>query len=501
MKAVCALLLLILVLTGCGESVNKGEEQGGKQESPSAEKQSDDVENTETETGIPISDPEGTSRLQVVTTIFPQYDFARQIAGDRADVTMLLKPGEEVHSYEPTPQDIKTIQNSDLFIYVGGENDVWVENILDSVNENREGPQTVRLLDLVETYAEQHLEGMMEEKGHDHAHEEGDSEEEHDHAHAEEDSGEGYEHDHVEEDSGEGHDHETETEHAHEEEASAETEDVHAQDHIEEGHDHETETEHAHEEEASAETEDVHDHEEEVSAGTEHTHEHEEEVSAGTSHAHSHAEEPDEHVWTSPENCVILIGKLTDIFCEADPANAAAYRENGDAYRSDFEKLDAEYRAMAASSIRNTILFGDRFPFRYLAEELGLTCYAAFSGCSSESEPSAATIAFLIDKAAEEKLPVVFKIEFSNGNIARAICEAADLKMQKANKIAAEQAEDLSGEADSSGDPELSEESIKVLQLHSCHNLTRDEFKAGETCLSLMTGNLEALREALGAQR
>ena len=129
-------------------------------------------------------------RLQVVTTIFPPYDFAGHIAGGCADVHMLLKPGEEVHSYEPTPQDIRMIQNCDLFIYTGGENDVWVENILSSVGSQAEssdlaertentdkpentgtGPRAVRLLDLVDTYAEAELEGMMPEKGgHDHEH-------------------------------------------------------------------------------------------------------------------------------------------------------------------------------------------------------------------------------------------------------------------------------------------------------------------------------------------
>jgi zinc transport system substrate-binding protein len=362
--------------------------------------------NTETAAGISTFDAEENSRLQVVTTFFPQYDFARQITGDCADVTMLLKPGEEVHSYEPTPQDIKTIQNSDLFIYVGGENDVWVENILDSVKDDQEGPRAVRLLDLVQTYAEEHLEGMMEEKGHSHEHEESGAEEDHDHGH---------------------------------------------EDAAEEGHDHG-----------------------------------QEESGAEEDHDHGHEEEPDEHVWTSPENCVILIEKLTEIFCEADPANAAVYRENGHSYQTSFEELDAEYREMAAGAARRTILFGDRFPFRYLAEELGLTCYAAFSGCSSESEPSASTIAFLIDKAYEERLPVVFQIEFSNGNIARAICEAVNLKI----KMAADQELNVSDDT---------QEPVRVLKLHSCHNLTRDEFLSGETCLSLMTKNLEALRTALGA--
>ena len=392
-KAVCVLLLLILVLSGCGGTGAKGVQQTGH--SPDASETSPDAGmNTETAAGISTSDAEENYRLQVVTTFFPQYDFARQITGDCADVTMLLKPGEEVHSYEPTPQDIKTIQNSDFFIYVGGENDVWVENILDSVKDDQEGPRAVRLLDLVETYAEEHLEGMMEEKGHSHEHEESGAEEGHDHG--------------------------------------------------------------------------------------------QEESSAEEDHDHGHEEEPDEHVWTSPENCVILIEKLTEIFCEADPANAAVYRENGHSYQTSFEELDAEYREMAAGAASRTILFGDRFPFRYLAEELGLTCYAAFSGCSSESEPSASTIAFLIDKAYEERLPVVFQIEFSNGNIARAICEAVNLKI----KMAADQELNVSDDT---------QEPVRVLKLHSCHNLTRDEFQSGETCLSLMTKNLEALRTALGA--
>ena len=347
------------------------------------------------------------NRMQIVATIFPQYDFARQIVGDYADVSMLLKPGEEIHSYEPTPQDIKMIQNSDLFIYTGGENDVWVENILSSLGD--EGPRSVRLLDLVETSAEVHLEGMMEEKG--------------DHDHADES-------------------------------------DDHAED-----------------------------------------------------HSHNHfEEEPDEHVWTSPENCVILIEKLTDIICGTDPSHEEAYRRNGDAYRSAFEQLDREYRQMADSAARRTILFGDRFPFLYLARELDLTCYAAFSGCSAESEPSAATIAFLIDKAVEEKLPVVFKIEFSNGNIASAVSEAAQKKLRKEEKT--------SGKIPDQGDTALAaaeeknpqdslqnslqnslqtggQTRVRTLQLHSCHNVTRDEMASGETCLSLMKKNLEALREAL----
>ena len=394
------LLLPILLFSGCSGQESTGAGNQGTSARPVGSAGAARAE--ENRTG-----EQPGNRMQIVATIFPQYDFARQIVGDYADVYMLLKPGEEIHSYEPTPQDIKMIQNSDLFIYTGGENDVWVENILSSLGD--EGPRSVRLLDLVETSAEVHLEGMMEEKG--------------------------------------DHDHDGEA-------------DDHAEDH---GHNH-------------------------------------------------FEEEPDEHVWTSPENCVILIEKLTDIICGTDPSHEEAYRRNGDAYRSAFEQLDREYRQMADSAARRTILFGDRFPFLYLARELDLTCYAAFSGCSAESEPSAATIAFLIDKAVEEKLPVVFKIEFSNGNIASAVSEAAQKKLRKEEKT--------SGKIPDQGDtaPAAAEEKnpqdslqnslqnslqtggqtgVRVLQLHSCHNVTRNEMASGETCLSLMKKNLEALREAL----
>ena len=410
------LLLPILLFSGCSGQESTGAGNQGTSARPVGSAGAARAE--ENRTG-----EQPGNRMQIVATIFPQYDFARQIVGDYADVYMLLKPGEEIHSYEPTPQDIKMIQNSDLFIYTGGENDVWVENILSSLGD--EGPRSVRLLDLVETSAEVHLEGMMEEKGdHDHADESDDHAEDHDHD-----------------------DHDGES-------------DDHAEDH---GHNH-------------------------------------------------FEEEPDEHVWTSPENCVILIEKLTDIICGTDPSHEEAYRRNGDAYRSAFEQLDREYRQMADSAARRTILFGDRFPFLYLARELDLTCYAAFSGCSAESEPSAATIAFLIDKAVEEKLPVVFKIEFSNGNIASAVSEAAQKKLRKEEKTSGKIPDqgDTAPAAAEEKNPQDTEEKnpqdslqtggqtgVRVLQLHSCHNVTRNEMASGETCLSLMKKNLEALREAL----
>ena len=336
-------------------------------------------------------------RIRIVTTIFPQYDFARAIAGDdtKADITMLLSPGEEVHSYEPTPMDIKKIQNSNLFIYVGGENDVWVERILENMGDKR--PQTLRLVDLTDTVAEEIVEGMMEERG----------EHEHEPEHAE-DAGRDHEEAGVE---GVGHDHEAD-------------------------HDHGEADDHGH---------------------SSHTH-------SGDSSEEEH-EEADEHVWTSPVKAAEITEAIAAKMAEIDPDNAESYRANASAYVEEILKVDAAYREIVDNAERRTIVFGDRFPLRYFAEEYGLEYFAAFPGCSSESEPSASTLAFLIDKVREERIPVVFSIEFSNGNIARAICESSGAVRRTFN---------------------------------TCHNVTKEQMENGETYVSLMTENLDAVREALG---
>ena len=339
-------------------------------------------------------------RIRIVTTIFPPYDFARAIAGDetKADITMLLSPGEEVHSYEPTPMDIKKIQNSNLFIYVGGENDVWVERILENMGDKR--PQTLRLVDLTDTVAEEIVEGMMEERG----------EHEHEPEHAE-DAGRDHEEAGVE---GVGHDHEAD-------------------------HDHGEADDHAH---------------------SSHTH-------SGDSSEEEH-EEADEHVWTSPVKAAEITEAIAAKMAEIDPDNAESYTANASAYVEEIMKVDAAYREIVDNAERRTIVFGDRFPLRYFAEEYGLEYFAAFPGCSSESEPSASTLAFLIDKVREEQIPVVFSIEFSNGNIARAICESSGAVQRTFN---------------------------------SCHNVTRAQMENGATYVSLMTENLEPVREALGDKR
>lgn len=298
-------------------------------------------------------------KISVVTTIFPQYDFVRQIAGDSVDLKMLLKPGEETHSYEPTPQDIIAIQNSDIFIYVGGENDAWVEDILDSMPEA--DMVTLKLMDCVDTLEEEHVEGMQEQPGHTHEDEE----------------------------------------------------DVH----------HEDEEEDAHS---------VH--------------------------------EIDEHVWTSPVNASQIVERIKDLLVESDPDNEQVYEANAAAYEEELAELDEEFRSVVDSAERSLVIFGDRFPFRYFADEYGLDYYAAFPGCASDTEPSAATMAFLINKVREEKVPAVLKMELSNENIASAIAEATG---------------------------------TEVRTFYSCHNLTAEEFEEGETYLSMMQKNVETLKEVL----
>ena len=336
-------LILGMMLTGCGMSGQQTEQNGGKEQNK--------VEN---------------EKISVVATIFPQYDFVRQIAGDNVELKMLLKPGEETHSYEPTPQDIIAIQNSDLFIYVGGENDAWVEDILESMPDN--GRKTLKLVDCVDTVEEEHVEGMKEERGHDH--DEDDAEHEEDEA--------------------------------------------------------------DHEEHGQEETHSVH--------------------------------EIDEHVWTSPLNAVKIVEQIKEELCELDPENASVYEENAEAYVAQLKELDQEFQDVVDHSKRKLMIFGDRFPFRYFAEAYDLDYYAAFSGCASDTEPSAATMAFLINKVRDENIKTVLKMELSNENIAKAIAEATN---------------------------------ADVKEFYSCHNLTAEQFADGETYLSLMEKNVETLREVL----
>jgi len=299
-------------------------------------------------------------KLSIVTTIFPPYDFARQIGGENVEVTMLLAPGVESHSYEPTPQDIIKINESDLFIYVGGESDAWVEGITDSLDQS---VKTMTLMDCVDVVEEEHVEGM-----------------------------------------------ETEAD------------------------------EHSHENETNQTS---------VNQKTEKP-----EIDA----------EYDEHVWTSPRNAKLIVEKLREELCEIDTTHADQYRQNETAYAKQLDELDKAYEDVVANGVRKELIFGDRFPFRYLVEAYGLSYYAAFPGCSSETEPSAATVAFLTEKVKEDQISVVLHLELSNGKIADAIAEATG---------------------------------TRTAMLHSCHNISKDEVAEGVTYLSLMKQNLEVLKGAL----
>ncbi len=314
-------------------------------------------------------------KLSIVTTIFPIYDWVRHIVGgsDNAEITLLLDNGTDLHSYQPAAQDILKISTADLFIYVGGESDEWVEDVL----ENAVNPNLVAI-SLVEAMgdavkAEEIVEGM-----------------EHEHEH---------EHD----------------------------------------HDHEEEEEEHH-----------HDHEEE-----------EEE------HHHEHEEEADEHVWLSLRSAEALCGVIADAMSRIDPAGSAQYQANLSDYSARLTALDKAYAEMVDAAQYKTVLFGDRFPFRYLVDDYGLTYFAAFSGCSAESEASFQTIVFLAQKVDELDLPAVLTIEHPKTRIADTVVAATQAK------------------------------NAKILSMDSMQSVTTQDVQSGLTYLSVMENNLAVLREAL----
>ena len=306
----------------------------------------------------PVSGPARAENraVTVVTTIFPIYDWVRQIAGDSENtrLVLLLDNGVDLHSYQPSAQDIVTISTADLFIYVGGESDEWVEDVLAAAMN----PDlvSINLLDSMgdAVKAEEIVEGM--------------------------------EHEH--------------------------------------------------------ENEDLEDHED-------------------------HEEEADEHVWLSLRNAETLVAIIADTLCRIDPAYAETYRANASAYAEKLSALDARYNEMVSHAAFDTILFGDRFPFRYLADDYGLTYYAAFSGCSAESEASFATVIFLAQKVDELGLPAVLTIEHPRTRIAETVVQSTASGNQK------------------------------ILTIDSMQGITSQDIQAGVTYLSIMENNLAVLMEAL----
>ena len=280
--------------------------------------------------------PHDETKLQIVCTSFPAYDFAWEIAGDRAELTLLIKPGSEVHSYEPTPKDMIRIQESDLFICNGGESEQWAKTLITPELN------TIYMMDCVDTV---------------------------------------------------------------------------------------------------------------------------EESADGIYNAEDGEPELDEHVWTSPLNAIKISEEICNALCKLDTDNAEAYKTNFAAYKAQLMALDREFRQVIKNSGKHTLVFADRFPMRYFALEYGLDCYAAFPGCSSETEPSAKTVAYLIDRVREDKIPAVLYMEFSNQKMADVICE---------------------------------DTGCKKLPFYSAHSVSAEQFEQGVSYLDLMRINLNSLKEALG---
>lgn len=302
----------------------------------------------------PQDDSAASNKLNIVTTIFPAYDWVREILGaetDRAEITMLLDSGVDLHSYQPTVDDIVKISDCDLFLYVGGESDGWVDDALKNApNKER---KVIRLLDVLgnSAKAEETVAGMQEEE---------------------------------------------------------------------------------------------HDHEEEA--------------------------EYDEHIWLSLKNAQVLVAAISEALQETDPARKDTYTANAAAYAEKLSALDGEYRAAVDSGKYKTLLFGDRFPFRYLADDYGLDYYAAFPGCSAETEASFETVSFLAGKMDALGLPCVLTIEGTQHKIAETIVQNTAQKNQQ------------------------------ILTMDSMQAVTANDAASGVSYLSIMEKNLSVLKKALGQE-
>ena len=318
-------------------------------------------------------------RLFVATTLFPYYDFVRQIAGNRVRLKLVAPAGMDSHSFEPTPADMISLQEADLLIRNGGAMEHWTDEALEALDTGQ--MKILTMMDYVDVLEEELVEGMeADEHGHDH---EGHEHEDHDH-----------DHEHIDEEE-------------HEEEHAL---------HFDEDDGYEMEIEY------------------------------------------------DEHIWTSPVNAIRITEEICNALCEADPEGSGRYRRNTEAYQAELRQLDAAFRQVTAEGRHRMIVVADKVPFRYLAETYGLSYRAAFSGCSTDTEPGARTIAYLIDRVRENDIKAVYYLELSSHRTAQIIEE---------------------------------ETGAAPMLLHSCHNVTRREFDEGVTYLQLMKGNVEALRQGL----
>lgn len=279
----------------------------------------------------------------IITTNFPCYDFVRAIIGKNSgyQVKMLVKPGVDTHSYEPTPKDIIAIENAAMFFYVGGDSDEWVDEILKDVDTKK--TKIVKMLDLASLRYEEHVSGMQEEHG---------------------ESGKEY----------------------------------------------------------------------------------------------------DEHVWTSPVNAMRIVKKLAAQIEKMDPAHRRYYQQNANAYVKKINNVNKEFQSIVQHAVTKELIFGDRFPLLYFVKQYHLTYYAAFAGCAEQTEASAATLTYLINRVRKDHIRYVLKIEFSNGKVARTIA---------------------------------GETGAQVLTFSAVHNVGVDDFKKGVTYVDIMKNNAKVLKKVL----
>lgn len=289
---------------------------------------------------------QNSDKLQVVVSNFASYDFLRAIIGDNNDVelTFLLGPGKDSHSYEPTANDLVKIQNADLFVYVGGEMEKWSDKVLESLDTNNN--KVICIADYVDKIDEEEVDGAEAE---------------------------------------------------------------------------------------------------------------EEEEEEGAF---------DEHIWTSPANAIKMVEILENTMAEIDSSKAEQYKTNAENYIEKIKEVDEKIQEIVDNKKRNRLIFADKMPMQYFINYYKLDVSAAFSGCSTEVDPSAKTIAYLENKIREEKIPVVLYIELNNGKVAKTI----------ANEIG---------------------NGTEAMQIQTLHNVSLDDFNNKETWVSLMTRNLAVLKKAL----
>ena len=282
-------------------------------------------------------------RYNVVASNFASYDFLRAIIGDNKEIelTFLIGPGKDAHSYDPTAQDLITIKNANLFVYIGGEMEQWADKVLESIEANK--TKKICISDFVDTIEEKKVDGVEEE----------------------------------------------------------------------------------------------------------------EEGEKGSF---------DEHIWTSPENAIKMINALEQAMEEIDSENSNTYKENADKYITQIKEVDSKIQNIVDNKARDRLIFADKMPMQYFMEYYNLKASAAFNGCSTDTEPSAKTIAYLEDKVREENIPVILYIELNPGKVAKTIAN---------------------------------ETGTEAMQIQTLHNISLDDFKNGETWVSLMTRNIDVLKKAL----